>query len=139
MSFSLLLSRYLGQLDNGFKVLGGGCLIAYGVPASYWMRSGFNTNQKKYQTKFIRTYLLLPCIWWFLVVLIFGIALLYLSHMFSSEVTKTEVIKTLVLVLIVWGVYAAPNYLIYLKLKDYVDQSSEILPLDSIHSEEQQS
>ncbi len=62
-----------------YRLFGSGFLIAYGVPAYYWLRSETKADQKRNQTKFIKTYVWLTGIWWLLIVLFLGLLVLALN------------------------------------------------------------
>ena len=74
ISISVWLYGFVGEYDGYtdlelYRVIGILCLIAYGGPAYYWMRSLLTTNRKKNQMNFIKTLVWLPGILWFLVAL----------------------------------------------------------------------
>ena len=76
----LLLVLYSFQVTYElFRFFGSGLLIAYGVPAYYWLRSETKADKKKNQTRFIKTYVWLTGIWWFFVFLFLGLIVLALS------------------------------------------------------------
>ena len=82
---------YSFVVTTGLYILfGSGFLFAYGVPAYNWLRSETKADQKRNQTKFIKTYLWLTGILWFLVALLLGIALLLFEGLtLSDEISIT--------------------------------------------------
>ena len=76
---------YSFALTTGLiRIFCSGFLVAYGVPAYYWLKTDANTDQQKYKRRFIKTYVWLTGIWWFLMVLFWVILILALSSIGSG-------------------------------------------------------
>ncbi len=99
------------------ELLGGGFLISYGTPATYWILSQMNPDQN-YKRMFAKTYVWLTSIWWLLMILFLGLIVLALGS-FDSPAPDGSAIRVLGVAVGLWLVFAVPNYYVYCSLDAY--------------------
>ena len=67
LSLAQFIYSYI-QSDGLNRFMGGGFLVAYGIPAYYWFTSQSDPDQL-YKRRFAKTYIWITSIWWLVLIL----------------------------------------------------------------------